>query len=130
MIAQLSAAAARPFFDHPTQRRGAAVDPADLHDNGIFYRALGGVCGAFHLAPWPGVWMAHYGVQPSSWGRAVEPARLILRAFWAEQQPDRIIGWTKESNRAALAFARRVGFTVDGRLDLPSGTVIMQGWKP
>ena len=129
-VTPLLAADARPFFDHPTQRRGASVDPAELHDNGILYRACGPVCGAFHAAPWPGVWMAHYGVKPEAWGQARDPARAILRAFWDEMQPARIVGWTKESNRAAIAFARRIGFTVDGRLDLQGGAVIMQGWTP
>lgn len=126
---RVSAAEARPFFDHPTQRRGGMIDPADLHDNGLEYWVLGDVCGLVHQAHWPGVWMVHYGVKPSAWGEAAEIGRAMLEAFWAERQPERIIGWTKESNRLAVALARRAGFVIDGKMNLPSGTVLMQGWE-
>lgn len=125
----ITAAEARAFFAAPSQMRHGEIDPADLHDDGLEYWAEDGVCGVFHAALWPGVWMAHYGVMPESWGRTIAPARRILAAFWEAKQPQRIIGWTKESNRAALSFARRLGFEIDGRLDLPSGPVIMQGWR-
>jgi RimJ/RimL family protein N-acetyltransferase len=130
MVYRTNADEARPYFDHPSQRKGGMVDPANLHDDGIEYLIhMGGVCGAFHAAQWPGVWMAHYGMQPRAWGFAVGPALDILRTFWMAKQPERIIGWTKESNRAALAFAKRLGFEIDGRMDLPSGPVILQGWR-
>lgn len=88
--------------------------------------ATGGVCGAFHDAHWPGVVMAHYAVKPEVWGRAIKPARAILAEFQEQYQPAKIMGWTDENNRAALAFARRIGFREFGRLSLPDGAVIMQ----
>lgn len=127
---RITAAEARPYFDHRSQRVGAMIDPADLHDNGLEYWALDGICGVFHQAHWPDVWMVHYGAKPEAWGRLVEPSRTVLRAFWDEKQPDLLIGWTKESNRQALAFARRVGFRENGRMNLPEGAVVMQEWRP
>jgi RimJ/RimL family protein N-acetyltransferase len=119
---------ARAYFAHPSQQRASMIDADDLPAEGVEYWAKDGVCGLFHPANWQGVWMAHYGVKPEAWGHAIAPAKAILTAFWNEKQPARVIGWTKESNRAALAFARRLGFTVDGRMDLPE-PVIMQGWR-
>ncbi len=84
----------------------------------------------FHVAPWPGVWMAHYAAKPEGWGFLVPHARRILDAFWREKEPARIVGWTEAKNRAAVAFARRIGFTEDGRMALPDGVVIMSGWRP
>lgn len=126
---RIDAAAARVFFDHPTQRSGAMVDPADLTDEGYAYFACSGVCGVFHDAPWPRVIMGHFGVVPGAWGYAIAPAKAVLNEAWDIFQPVRIIGWTKENNRAALAFTRQLGFTQDGRLELPE-PVIMQGWSP
>lgn len=120
---------ARDYFSHPSQQKGSKITPDALPDEGVIYMAAGGVCGAFHDAHWPGVVMAHYGVKPEVWGRTTGPAREILAAFAAEYQPQAIIGWTDDSNRAALAFARRLGFREYGRLHLPSGTVVMQEWK-
>ena len=107
------------------------ITPETLPDNPLFqYWADSGVCGVFHPGNWPGVWMAHYGVKPEAWGKTKAPALRILRAFWGAEKPELIIGWTKESNRAALAFARRLGFQVHGEMDLPSGKVIEQSWRP
>ena len=103
--------------------------PDDLPGEGVVYYATGGVCGCFHDAHWPGVVMAHYGVLPEAWGSTVPAARAILRQFSEDYQPQAIIGWTDERNRAALAFARRLGFEEYGRLELPSGTVVKQRWQ-
>ena len=114
---------ARRYWDHPT----SGINPDDLPDY-VEYWANGPICVAFHPAPWTGVFMAHHSVLPQGRGAAVEPAQEVLRAFWAKNNPARIIGWTKESNRLACAFARRIGFTIDGRMDLPTGAVLLQGW--
>ena len=116
---------ARAYFAHPSQQiEGLTADnlPADVE-----YWAHGPICGAFHLF-WPGVWMAHYGAKPEAWGNLILPARRVLREFWAAKQPERIVGWTKASNRHAVAFAKRIGFEIDGTMPLPGGTIVMQGW--
>jgi RimJ/RimL family protein N-acetyltransferase len=74
--------------------------------------------------------MAHHGCKPEGWGKAVGAARAGLAAFWGDVSPELIIGWTAKDNRAALAFARRVGFFETGVLRLESGDVITQGWRP
>lgn len=119
--------AARAFFAHPSQH--LLITPENLPGEGFEYWAQGPICAVFHLAPWPGVWMAHYGAKPEGWGHLTEPARAVLREFWGARQPERIIGWTHETNRAALAFARRIGFERDGEMHLPSGKIITQGWR-
>lgn len=124
---QLTAAEAGEYFSHPSQQKWAGIKPEDLKDDGFLYWADGPVCGVFHDMPWPGLVMAHYGVKPEGWGQCVPHARAILKHVWADLSPVRIVGWTPESNRAALAFAKRLGFEIDGRMDLPSGAVIMQG---
>lgn len=121
---------AREYFQHASQQKAALITPDALPEQNVLYYAKDGVCVCFHDAHWRGVIMAHYGVKPEVWGRTVEPAKAILRAFWDEYKPDAIIGWTDAANKLAISFAQRVGFIEYGRLKLPSGTVIMQEWKP
>lgn len=120
---------ARGFFVDPSQQI-MGITPEKLPEAGFEYWAQGAVCWAFHLAPWPGVWMAHFAMKPEGWGRSVEDARAVLCEFWAEKKPGRLIGWTPASNRAALAFTRRLGAVRDGVLPMPDGEIIMQGWAP
>ncbi len=124
---QISVDEARAYFAHPSQQI-EGLTPDNLPTLGIEYRACGGLCGAFSHAGWPGIWMAHYGAMPGAWGRLEAPALAILKAFWAEKQPQRIIGWTRASNRAALAFSKRIGFVVDGIMPIAGDALVMQGW--
>jgi hypothetical protein len=127
---RLSVDEARAFWAHPSQHVGGST-PETLPDgDGVQYWASGPICGVFHLAPWPGVWMAHYGAKPEGRGRLIPHARAVMLAFWEAEQPERVIGWTRVDNRLAVAFARRLGFVVDGRMALPSGDLILQGWTP
>ena len=103
------------------------------HDNtdflpavGFEYWACGPICGAFQTMPWPGIFMAHYGVKPEGWGQLIKPAQAVLRAFCEAHGAKRIVGWTDSRNRAAIAFALRVGFVIDG--EMPG--IVMTGWEP
>ena len=119
---------ARGFFAHPSQQV-FGITPDTLPGEPFEYWAHGHVCGVAHMAPHPGVWMVHMAVKPEGWGRAVESGRLLLREFWTEKQPKRLIGWTPSNMRAAWAFARRCGFVDDGRMPLGDYDIIMSGWR-
>jgi hypothetical protein len=123
---RISVDEARDYFAHPSQQ--LMMVPEDLPE-GLEYWADGPICGVFHLALWPGVWMAHYGVKPEGWGRLDAHAKAILSEFWDAMSPVRIIGWTDSKNRRAVSFARRIGFVVDGRMPVPDGEIVMQGWS-
>jgi len=126
---QITVDQAREYFRDPSQQIHGNT-PDELPVQGVEYWSEGDVCGIFHLAPWPRVWMAHYAVKPSAWGHTVMPARKILKDFWETGRTDKIIGWTPKGNRAALSLSRRIGFTKEGEMHLPDKTIIMQGWVP
>lgn len=94
-----------------------------------FCHAAGGVCGAFHWAPWPGWLQVHVGVMPQVRGRADEAALRLLHEAWEEHEPERIAALFKESNRPVAALCRRLGFQDDGRLPMREPVIIM-GWAP
>lgn len=123
---RVTADEAREYFVHPSQRL-FDLDPQDLPE-GLEYWADGPICGVFHMAFWPGVWMGHFGVKPDGWGHIDLCAQRVLAEFSESVQPARIVGWVEKRNAAAVAFVRRIGFDVDGEMDLPSGAVIMFGW--
>lgn len=130
MTHRLTAREAREYFTDPTQLRGAKLaSPDDLPDEGFEYWACGPICGVFHPTFWPDVWMIHYGVKPEGWGNLIPSAREGLHAFWDHHKPQRIIGWTDARNRAAVAFARRVGFQEDGRMQMDGYEIIMTGFR-
>lgn len=120
---KITAAEARAYFAHPSQRKAAMLD-GPLPE-WMEYRAEGNVCLAFHPALWPDVWMTHIGVKPRGWGQLTDTTARLLDAFWLEQQPHRIVAWIKDSNRAAIALARRCGFETDGAFP----GVLMMGWQ-
>jgi hypothetical protein len=124
MIQHLTAQDAREYFTDPACGL-IGDDPAEWMD----FRALGGVCGAFHRHLWPGVWMGHLGALRGALGQTTEPAKMILQSYAAEVGAARIIGWVEQKNRPMLALARRIGFTVDGVMPLAS-PVAMLGWEP
>lgn len=125
---RVSVEEAREFFAHPSQLKGAMLQSADELPDGVEYWADGSICGAFHQAPWPGVWFGHYGVKPEGWGNLTNPARRILRQFCERVGASCVIGWTDKDNRAAIAFAKRIGFRETGTID--AGRVIVTEWRP
>ena len=120
---------ARKYFEHPSQHV-EGTRPDILPAEGVHYYANGPICGLFHLMHDPGIYMAHYGVMPEGWGRLTFPARTVLAYAFDDLGAERFVGWTDEKNRAALAFAKRIGFKRDGVLPLRDKTIIMQGWTP
>lgn len=121
---------AREYWGDKSQQDKSMIFPDDLPDDEAFqYWAIDGVCGVFHRAAWPGVWMAHYGVKETAWGKTVDAAKSVIGEFWAAESPEAIIGWTAETNRQALSFAKRLGFKENGRMMLKSGAVVMQELK-
>ena len=129
MTRRISVEEAREFFAHPSQLRGAMLGSVDdLPDEGFEYWSDGPICGAFHPAPWSGVWFAHYGAHPEGWGSLKIPAQRVLRAFCAASGAACLIGWTNTRNRAAIAFARRLGFEITGTID--AGRVTATEWRP
>lgn len=113
---------ARAYFAHPSQQVG--VTPDDLPEDGVEYWADGPVCLIFHGTAAVDVWMVHLAVKPEGYGQLIEPTRRILAAFWAEKKPKHIVAWIEDHRAAAIAFARKVGLTEDGRFP---GTVML-GW--
>lgn len=117
---------AEAYFSDPVQRKAAMLD-GPLPDFCTYY-ATGGVCGCFHKGPWPGLIIGHIGVKREALGAVDAPALAILRHVWAAEQPERIGGWIKESNRAMRALCLRLGMKLDGRLDMPD-PVLLFGWR-
>lgn len=93
------------------------------------YYARGHVCLAFHDSFWPGVHMVHVGMKREGWGRSDWEAQHILCEYADEFAAERIIAWIDEKNRAAIAFAKRLGFEEDGKMTMETGTVTMLGWR-
>lgn len=88
------------------------------------------VCAMFHPGFWPGLWHAHYGVDPAGWGRTVPAALSCLEGFWKHTLPSVIIGMTPAKNRQAVSFARRLGFKEIGTIPMHSGDVMLTYWRP
>lgn len=129
-VRQVTAAKARAWFEHPSQLAANGLDSADqLPDEGCEYWACGDICALFHRQHWPDVWGVHCGVKPEGWGKLAQPALAILRAFQAYHEPSLICAWSKESNRAILAFNRRIGFKIHGYMPTPDGRVVLQHWE-
>lgn len=121
---RLTPSEAEAFFEHPSQRiMGLEGLPGDPFE----YYARGNVCGAFHATFWPGVWMAHVGMKPEGWGRSDDDARAILSDFAAAKDAERLIAWISGKNRAAIAFARRLGFEKDGEMQTRNDKVQVMG---
>lgn len=118
---------ARWYLEHPSQQKWSMAAPDELPESGVEYYARDGVCGMFHPGMWPSVWMAHVAVSPLAWGKTVSPAKALLREFARDHGPELVIAWMDETNRAVLAFARRIGFTQYGRMGC--GVICME-WRP
>lgn len=117
---------ARAYFLHPSQQI-EGITPENIPDEPFQYWAHGPVCGVFHPSYWPGVWAGHIAVKPEAWGNSRDPAQRVIDEFMAEQKPDRLVGWVKESNKPMLKLAWRLGFERDGIIPLKAGKLIMVG---
>lgn len=126
---RISVDEAREYFAHPSQQV-FGITPDSLPGDPFEYWADGPLCGIGHMAPFPNVWMVHFGAKPEGRGALIPHGKRLLHEFWAAKQPARIIGWTPVRFRHALALSRRVGFVTDGILPLPDGDVVMGGWRP
>lgn len=91
------------------------------------YYAQDGVCLMIHPMPCAGVFMAHIGVEPRTWGKVVGPCKALLAEVMADLNAVRIVTWFPENNRAVAALCRRIGAELDGRLPLAT-PVLMYGW--
>jgi hypothetical protein len=126
---KITAAQAEPFFAHPSQRRGAMLEAGAVLPDWLDYYAHDGVCGAFHNALWPGVLMMHIGVMPQMWGRLDNAILDVVSMAISGRDVSRVIAWVLDENKAVLSLARRIGWTIDGRLALPE-PVTMIGFNP
>lgn len=125
---KITVEAAREYFAHPSQLRHSMIEaPEDLPDWATYY-AIGGVCGGFHPGHWSGLLMGHIGVKPHAWGHVTADARAVLGEAWAAENPERIAGWVKDSNRPMQALCRRLGMEIDGHLPLAE-PVTLYGWR-
>ena len=124
---RIDAERAKEYFKDPSQRIGG-LDPDAFHDDGLLFYASGPVCVIAHYGFEPDVFMVHYGVKPEGLGKYDTHMESLLVELWEDQKAALIIGWTPESNRKALAIAKRVGFKVTGYLDLKD-RIVMQEWK-
>ena len=109
---RVSLDAARAYFAHPSQHSHGGTD-ADLPDWADYF-AGDGVCIVVHPSFWPGVWMIHVGAKPGAWGRIDATCRGLIDEAFEKTGAVRLVGWIAENNRAAISFARRCGFVVDG----------------
>ena len=123
---RISRAEAEPYFAHKSQR---IMGLEELPDEPFEYLAFGNVCGAFHDSFWPGVAMVHVGMKPEGLGRSDAHAMAILHWYAEDRECERITAWIDQRNRAAMAFARRLGFEDDGEMKMASETVKMMGWS-
>lgn len=119
---------ALPFFAHPSQCKGFEAQDIPADDVAEYW-ARGPLCCVFVFGLWPRVWNVHIAAKPEGWGKLVSHGKAVLRAFCAAHDVDLITGWTPETNRAALAFARRVGFVEHGKMPTKEA-VILQHWRP
>lgn len=86
--------------------------------------------GIFHPAPFDGVVFLHHIIPPWRWGPEARQASKagILEAFnTIEPRPARMVGWTLGSNRLSVAFAKRLGFQIDGFFPHGRDHVVMLG---
>lgn len=117
---------AETIANHPKVRPHLGGSGTLEIPDGVVLLRKDGAVGMFHTI-FDGVWMGHHAIHPNMWGRAVEPMMNIIDHFRCEYRPARIIGWTPEDNRLAVNFAKKLGFSVDGVMPLPTGNLLMLG---
>ena len=114
---------ARAYWSHPSQHAYGMTEANLTRD--FEYRATSYVCLAFHPVMIPGVYGVHIGVKPQAWGHTVDPVRHLLKGFWADYQPWRVVAWIGNQHRQAASLARRTGFIEDGQFP----GFKMYGWR-
>jgi hypothetical protein len=73
--------------------------------------------------------MMHIGVMPQMWGRLDNAMLSVIGMAATGRDVSRVIAWVLDENKAVLSLARRIGWTIDGRLALPE-PVTMIGFDP
>ena len=116
---------ARAYAKHPSNHEFGYTD-ADLTDAFLYY-AHGGVCVAFHVMPYPGVWMAHVMAKPEAWGNTVIPTLACLHEFWQVVEPEHLIAWVAPRRRHAASLIRRIGGVLEGKM---ANGLETYGWRP
>lgn len=124
----ITSAQASEYFADKSQQIGG-VDPDNLPDAPFEYWADGPLLGIFYPGPLAGVWMVHLAAKPSGYGKLVTHAHNILRDFGAEKGYPSIMGWTPKRLRAAVAFAKRVGFEMIGEFTANGEPFVITVWS-
>lgn len=119
---------AREWLKHPSQQAMGISSDSEFPEEFVKFYKCGGIIGLCHPFQWPDVWSVHCIVNPEEWGRIVDPAKAMLHVAWKEHKPEAFVALTQETNRATLAFNRRLGFVQHGKLPLSTG-VVFQSWR-
>lgn len=127
MVVITSSEASRYFVDPSQQIYG--LDPDYLPGEPFEYWAQGPFCGVFYPGPMQGVWMIHVAALPEGRGKLVDPALVVLRDFSAQKGYPLIMGWTPTRLRAAIALAKRVGFTEVGGFVANGESFTITTWR-
>ncbi len=119
---------ASAYFRHPSQQL-FGLDPDYLPPAPFEYWASGPICLVLFPGPMPDVWMVHLAAMPEGRGKLVDPALAVLRDFSRQKGYPLIMGWTPKRLRAAIALAKRVGFTEVGDFHANGEDFTIMTWR-